>query len=209
MFSVQKLLAKEDKFFTLLEASAEEARASVRALANLGQELASQTRNQESSYARHRDRKLTEQITTALYATPTTSIQPEDIQDLATALYRITKTVDKFTERALIAPRYVQGVDFSGQIALLEAASDVVLQLVKSLRARVNPKQTKALIDQIQSLENQADKLMPGLYQGLYSGRYGAVQAVLLKDLYELLEKAIDRCRSAGNVISRIVLKNS
>jgi uncharacterized protein Yka (UPF0111/DUF47 family) len=30
-----------------------------------------------------------------------------------------------------------------------------------------------------------------------------------LKDLYELLEKIIDRCRDVGNVISQIVLKNS
>ena len=30
-----------------------------------------------------------------------------------------------------------------------------------------------------------------------------------LKDLYELLEKVIDRCRDAGNVIFHIVLKNS
>jgi uncharacterized protein Yka (UPF0111/DUF47 family) len=28
-----------------------------------------------------------------------------------------------------------------------------------------------------------------------------------LKDLYELLEKVIDRCRDAGNVVTHIVLK--
>ena len=32
---------------------------------------------------------------------------------------------------------------------------------------------------------------------------------LLLKDLFELLEKAIDRCRDAGNVTYEIVLKNS
>ena len=39
MFSLQKLLGKEDKFFTLLEASAEEARASVQALVKLSKSL--------------------------------------------------------------------------------------------------------------------------------------------------------------------------
>jgi len=29
------------------------------------------------------------------------------------------------------------------------------------------------------------------------------------RDLFELLEKAIDRCRDAGNVIYHIALKNS
>ena len=35
------------------------------------------------------------------------------------------------------------------------------------------------------------------------------VRLLLRKDLFELLEKAIDRCRDAGNVIYAIVLKNS
>ncbi len=209
MFSFQKLLGKEDKLFALLEASAEEARASVRALAGLGKDLARPVSTEDSAYARHRDRQITSEITAAVYTTFVTAIQREDIQALSEALYRITKTADKFTERALIAPAYVQGVDFSKQMTLLEAASDIVLQLVKSLRAGMNPKQIKELIDRLQSLENQADKLMPGLYQGLYSGRYHPVQAIFLKDLYELLEKAVDRCRTAGNIISRIVLKNS
>jgi uncharacterized protein Yka (UPF0111/DUF47 family) len=32
---------------------------------------------------------------------------------------------------------------------------------------------------------------------------------MLAKDLFELLEKAVDRCRDVGNVIYSIVLKNS
>jgi hypothetical protein len=32
---------------------------------------------------------------------------------------------------------------------------------------------------------------------------------IVLRDLFELLEKVIDRCRDAGNVIFRIVLKSS
>ena len=30
-----------------------------------------------------------------------------------------------------------------------------------------------------------------------------------MKDLYELLEKVIDRCRDTGNIVTHIVLKNS
>jgi uncharacterized protein Yka (UPF0111/DUF47 family) len=47
------------------------------------------------------------------------------------------------------------------------------------------------------------------LYKDLFSGTHDAIQVIVLKDLYELLEKVIDRCRDAGNVISHIVLKNS
>ena len=46
------------------------------------------------------------------------------------------------------------------------------------------------------------------LLQDLYSGRYEALEMIVLRDLYELLEKVIDRCRDAGNVIFQIALKN-
>jgi uncharacterized protein Yka (UPF0111/DUF47 family) len=47
------------------------------------------------------------------------------------------------------------------------------------------------------------------LLQGLYKANHDPVTVVALKDLYDLLEKVIDRCRDAGNVIVQIVLKNS
>jgi uncharacterized protein Yka (UPF0111/DUF47 family) len=50
---------------------------------------------------------------------------------------------------------------------------------------------------------------MMELYKQLFSGVHDAVQVIVLKDLYEILEKIIDRCRDAGNVIAHIALKNS
>ena len=47
------------------------------------------------------------------------------------------------------------------------------------------------------------------LLNDLYSGKYEPLQMIVMRDLVELLEKVIDRCRDAGNVIFQIVLKNS
>jgi hypothetical protein len=44
------------------------------------------------------------------------------------------------------------------------------------------------------------------LYKELFSGKHEPVQVIALKDLYELLEIVIDRCRDAGNVIAHIAL---
>jgi uncharacterized protein Yka (UPF0111/DUF47 family) len=35
------------------------------------------------------------------------------------------------------------------------------------------------------------------------------MSVLVLRDLYDLLEKIVDRCRDAGNVVTHIVLKNS
>ncbi|MFM7803783.1 MAG: DUF47 domain-containing protein, partial [Verrucomicrobiota bacterium] len=63
--------------------------------------------------------------------------------------------------------------------------------------------------DKLQYLEGEADKHMVELIRALYQADHDPVTVVALKDLYDLLEKVIDRCRDAGNVIVQIVLKNS
>lgn len=209
MFSLQKLLGKEDKFFTLLEASAEEARTSVQALVKLSKEIENPSATDDFAYARRKDKKITQEISEAVYTTFITALEREDIEELSNALYKIPKTVGKFSERVMLAPQYVKGIDFSKQISLLERATDIVLELVKSLRDGMNLEKVKDLNDKLQFLEGEADKHIVTLYKDLFSGKHDPIQVVVLKDLYELLEKVIDRCRDAGNVIAHIALKNS
>jgi uncharacterized protein Yka (UPF0111/DUF47 family) len=209
MFSLQRLLGKEDKFFTLLEASAEEARTSVQALVKLSKSLGKDMAKEEFAYARHRDREITREISAAVYSTFVTALEREDIEGLSNALYKIPKTIDKFTARILAAPQYVRGIDFTKQISLLERATDIVLELVKSLRKDMNLERVKELNDKLQFLESEADEHMMALYKDLFNGKHEPLQVIALKDLYELLEKVIDRCRDAGNVIANIALKHS
>jgi uncharacterized protein len=209
MFSLQKLLGKEDKFFTLLEASAEEARASVQALVKLSKTLDTPPAIDDLGYARQKDKRITQQISHAVYTTFITALEREDIEALSTALYKIPKTVDKFTTRILAAPHHVQGIDFSKQIVLLERATDIVLELVKLLRKGLDLVKVEGLNDKLQFLESEADTHMMSLYRDLFSGKHEPLQVIALKDLYELLEKVIDRCRDAGSVIAHIALKHS
>ena len=209
MFSLQKLLGKEDKFFGLLEASAEEARTSVQALVKLSQDIEKPVPLDEVSYSRRKDKEITQEISAAVYTTFVTALEREDIEDLSNALYKIPKTVDKVSQRILLAPRHVRGVDFSKQISLLERATEIVVDLVKSLRDGMDLEKVRELNDKLQFLEGEADKHMMVLYKDLFSAKHEPLQVIVLKDVYELLEKIIDRCRDAGNVIAHIALKNS
>jgi uncharacterized protein Yka (UPF0111/DUF47 family) len=209
MFSLQKLLGKEDKFFGLLEASAEEARASVQALVKLSKNLDKAAASDDLAFARQRDRRITREISDAVHTTFITALEREDIEELSTALYKIPKTVEKVSERIMLTPQFVRGIDFSKQIGLLERATDLVLELVKSLRLGMDLERVKDLNDKLQFLEAEADKHILLLYRDLFSGKHEPLQVIALKDMYELLEKIIDRCRDAGAVVSRIVLKNA
>lgn len=209
MFSLQRLLGKEDMFFELLESSAQEARNSVHALVRLSKALDQPVELEEFTRSRRRDKEITASIRNAIYTTFVTALEREDIESLCNALYRIPKTVEKFGERLLLAPQQVRGVDFSQQVGLLDQATDCVVQMVKSLRRGGNLEEIKSLNDRLQQIEGDADDAIMELYRDLFSGKHDAIKVIVLKDLYELLEKVVDRCRDAGNVISHIALKNS
>ena len=66
-----------------------------------------------------------------------------------------------------------------------------------------------ALNDKMQYLEGEADKTVVELLRNLLNSQPDPIKVIVRKDLYELLEKVIDRCRDVGNVICHIVLKNS
>lgn len=209
MFSLQRLLGKEDKFFDLLEASADEAHSSVQALVKLNKNPDRPALLYEFIQARRKEKQIRAKISEAVYTTFVTALEREDIENLSHALYRIPKTVEKFGERLLLTPEQTQGVDFSKQIVLLEQATQTVVEMVKSLRRGANLEQIMALNDKMQYLEGEADRAIMELLKDLLNVKNDPIKVIVLKDLYELLEKVIDRCRDVGNVISHIVLKNS
>lgn len=192
-----------------MEASAIEAHNSAQSLVKISQVLDKPVELEAFSSVRRKDKEITGQIRNAVYTTFVTALEREDIDALALAIYRIPKTVEKFSERIQLVPQHVRGVDFTRQIQYVERATECVVNLVKSLRAGINLDEVKKWNDRLQQVENEADAAIMELYKDLFSGRHDAIKVIVLKDLYELLEKAIDRCHTVGNVISQIVLKNS
>jgi uncharacterized protein Yka (UPF0111/DUF47 family) len=209
MFSLQRFLGKEDRFFDLLEASATEACTSVRALTDFMKKPDEVKSLDDFIRARRNEKKITSQISEELCRSFVTALEREDIEALSVALYKIPKTIEKIGERILIAPQHIHKVDLNRPLQLIEKAVETVLAMIKELRRSVNLDLIRTHNDELQAVEGEADKLVVEFLRDLYSGKHDPVRVIFLKDLFELLEKVTDRCRDAGNVINHIVLKNS
>lgn len=208
MFSIQKFFAKDERLFDLLVASAEEGCASVQALKQIVK--SSQPGQSLSDFvtARQKEREITGQISELLARSTVTSLDREDIESISKALYRIPKTVQKFAERYLISMGELRGIDFSRQVAHVEEAIDTVTAMIRELE-KSQFEQVNQHNERLQKTESEADELMTELLKELYSGKFPPLTVVIVKDLYELLERAVDRCRDAGSVVANVVLKNS
>jgi uncharacterized protein Yka (UPF0111/DUF47 family) len=210
MFSIRKFLGHDEKFYDLLEASAQQADSSVHHLIDLLGKLEHGDSPQDLAQfaeSRREDKRITQELTEALSKTFITPLEREDIQALGAALYKIPKTVEKIGERVLISPEDLHGRSFRRQVELLDQAAEAVLAMVKQLRKGTDIRTAREMNDRLQTIEGDADKLELELLRDLYHGDYSPKHIIFLRDLYELLEKVIDRCRDAGNIILQVVLK--
>jgi len=212
MFSIQKLIGGDGKFYDLLEASAQQADSSVHHLVGLLEKLQQNETPEnleEFAHSRREDKRITQELTEQLSKTFVTPLEREDIQELAAALYKIPKTVEKIGERILICPEDLRGQSFRKQVELLDQAAETVLAMVKQLRKGIDADTAREMNARLQGIEGDADKLELDRLRDLFQGKYEPKQVIFLHDLYNLLERVIDRCRDAGNIILQVALKYS
>ena len=208
MFSLQTMFGQGKQFYTLLEDAAVAGHDATRALHEMLRADDRVPALDAFKLARQRERQASDRISQELVDAFITPIEREDIEALGSALYRIPKQVEKFAERYSMATQHLAHIDFAPRAAMLEKAAEVVVQMVRAL-PKMRLDEMKELSDKLRSIENEADRLMLELYRDIYSGKLDHLQMFLLKEFFEILEKAIDRCREAGVVAYEIVLKNS
>ncbi len=208
MFSLQTIFGQGNQFYSLLEQAAVAAHDSTKALHAMLRESNREPALDAFKLARQREREAADRISHELVNSFITPIEREDIEALGSALYKIPTQVEKFADRYALATQHLAHIDFAPRAAMLEKAADVVVRMVRQL-PKMKLERMKALNDELRALENEADRLMLELYRDIYSGKLDPVQMFLLKEFFEILEKAIDRCREAGVVAYEIVLKNS
>ena len=209
MFSLQTMFGKGDRFYDLLEASAGAARDGATALQALLEAHGEPMLLDGFRAARRREKELATRISEELVNTFVTALDREDIEAMSSALYRIPKTIEKFAERYAIVAGRIKGIDFASRARLLMSATEGVFEMVSELRNGLSIGRMRKLQDRLQAVEAEADRMLLEPYRDLYLGSDDPIRIMLAKDLFELLEKAVDRCRDVGNVIYSIVLKNS
>jgi uncharacterized protein len=209
MSLLRKLMGYDDKFFNLLEASAKEAQGSVMLLLQMMQQNEGLKTLDDFVLARRKDKRITEEITEELCKTFVTPFEREDIEALSFALYKIPKTVEKFSEKYLLCQDKMKSFNFVRQLDILKKSVDTVAEMVGKLREKTHIEQMKEYNDKLHYLEGEADKLMLDIIKNLYAGHQEPLIVIIAIDLFEELERMVDRCRDAGNVVFQIVLKYS
>ena len=206
---LKHVFGKEERFFQLLEASAEAGCASVKALTPLLQPATAAAALEQVLAAREQARQASSDIEGLLCEGAAAAMSLDDIEKLNRALHRIPKGAKKFAERHALCAPYLDGVSFATETRMLEEAADLLRRMVAGLRAGSNLVAAQALNVELQKIEGKADDQLVAVLDTLYRGRYELQKAVMIKDLHELLERVFDRFRDAGNLLLQVAFKRS
>ena len=210
--SLFKFFSRDTQFFDLLENGAAEAHNGATCLRKLLDALgngATETLLGDLAQSRRKHKRIANETTEAVIRVFVTPIEREEIEELSGNLYRISKTVEKLGERLTICPPGAKLDTVKKEVANIEQACSVVVELVGRLRKGAKLSNIRDAHERLQSVEGDADKDLLEHLRGIYNSEHDARLLIYWKDLYDLLEKATDRCRDVGNTVFHIVLKNS
>lgn len=149
--------------------------------------------------------EVTHKLLGRLRQTFITPFDPEDIQALASALDDVLDTMEDAVFRIVayrIDPIPAAAMELGGMI------SNSCRALDKALRALQDKKPVMEACIEVNRLEEAADAVERAMLANLFSSGIDAITLIKLKELYELLESATDRCEDVADVIQNIAVKN-
>lgn len=208
-----RLLPQEDKFFNLMRAASVQAETAATILKNF---VESDNDGERESFGhalaqcKAESKKISEQITKELSLSFITPFDREDIQDLSSNLYKIPKTIDKIRERMALHGLKSDRGDFSRQLELIVQEASAMQEIIDALTRKGAAKTVVDKVAELHDLENRGDELLGTMLVSLFEDDNGDIRNLILrKDIYDMLEKVLDRYRDAAGIALQIVFKHS
>jgi uncharacterized protein len=197
------LVPREQRFYDLFEHHATIlVRASVLLREALDDMENLPVRQREIKELEHLGDKNTYEIMRTLNETFVTPFDHEDISALAAGLDDILDYIEEIADtvnlyKIMAIPR--PAIELADLLAQLE-------QAVGNLR--LGKKDGEYAIE-VHRLEDVGDSTSRRAIAELFRGQHDPLEVIKLKDLYSLLEDALDRCEDVANVIENIAIKNA
>ena len=201
-----RLIPREEKFFEDFVAMADQ----IRVGAGLLEEIFATDppafgKAEDVREVEHKCDFLTHEIIQRLNKTFVTPIDREDIHSMARALDDVMDAID---DVAALIPLYrIQKIRPGGRelTKVITEQTGAVRLAVESLEKRTNVMQHAV---EINRLENEADRLHKTAVGQLFDEEHDPIAVLKWKEIFDLLERATDRCEDVANLLENVVVKH-
>lgn len=155
----------------------------------------------------HKNDDLTHRIFVELGQNFITPFDREDIHYLASTLDDVADYIHGSAKRIDM----YKVVEINDSIRkLADLINQGVLELARAIPELRNMSNMRAITDacvKINSLENHADDIYDRAIADLFDQESNAVELIKMREIYQALEIATDKCEDSANVIETIIIK--
>jgi uncharacterized protein len=203
----QRLMPREKDFFVLFQRQAENIVAGAAALANMLAHYTGVPEQVQSIKAiEHSGDEITHQIFRKLNQTFVTPFDREDMHELAGTMDDVIDLIDAAASRFVL---YRIEKVRSGTTELCKVLTLATMELSVAVHAIPSPYKALQRVIEINRLENESDRICRILIAQLFEEEKDPVMIIKWKEIFEVLETAVDKCEDVSNVIESVILKNA
>jgi predicted phosphate transport protein (TIGR00153 family) len=203
---LHRLMPREDDFFVLFQKQAENIVAGATAFTKMLEHYTGVPEQVQIVKAiEHSGDEITHQIFRKLNQTFITPFDREDMHELCGSMDDVIDLIDAAASRFVL---YRIDRVRAGTIDLSKVLTLATMELSAAIHAI--PSSDKALqrVIEINRLENESDRICRSLIARLFEEEKDPVQIIKWKEIFEVVETAVDKCEDVSNVIESIILKN-
>jgi len=156
----------------------------------------------------HEGDKITHEIYEQLNVTFITPLEPHEISGLASAMDDILDYIDgsaRKMENYGITETDAPMREFAQLLCMSVSELD---EAIKQIRHLKDPREVERRCIEVHRVENLADEVLAHAVRDLFKSG-DPITILKMKDIYEYLELATDKCEDAANVLSDIGIRHS
>lgn len=202
------LLPKENVFYRLLEDLASKTEESVTCFVNLISNWAPTHPDiQKLRDLEHQCDRIVHDIMVKLNKTFVTPIDREDIHLLCKHIDDLVDIVHALIERMVLFQIQSVKKDLIETAHILLEATSLIVTVVKKISKMKNPQDIFNDCIHINTLENKGDRAFEKALGDLFSKEKDPLEVLKWKEIFDLLERSIDKCEDIADNIWGIVVK--
>jgi uncharacterized protein len=203
----QRFLPREKDFFVLFERQAENIAAGAAAFSSMLEHYTGVPEQVQTIKAiEHSGDEITHQIFRKLNQTFVTPFDREDIHELCGTMDDVIDLIDAAANRFVL---YRIDKVRPGTSELSKVLNLATMELSAAIHAISSPTKALQRVIEINRLENESDRICRVLIAQLFEEEQDPVTIIKWKEIYEVMETAVDKCEDVSNVIESVILKNA
>jgi len=206
----QKLLGRQYGFYDLFNRHAHTTMEGAKCLLAMCDEFPEiKDRVNQMEELEHEDDTITHMTVDLLHRSFITPLDRDEVLKLISRMDDVMDAMERGTQAMYLYEVKSLPDKLKQMIKVLYRSQELVIEALKLIPGFKGGDRMRDILKEIHSLENQGDSFLhAGLAELFRDNADNPLLVIKMKDIYETIEKAIDKCEDVADIVESIILEH-